>query len=413
MRKALKIIGFLYILFLVAIFSFWSVIHIYAGGEKINPKISNLILKLGMLPSYLSHINSINSEKRVIENSTAINGITFYKDTATLSAGYFLISSFLSPDTLQIELLEYKKRQSIKKWKIASNIVLKFSKNQELDRHNLRLLHPLMLKDSSVIFITTSLFRIDKFSKVIWVNNNFFHHSIELADDSSIWVCGRLENKPFNFNGTDSILNDAITQVNYNTGSISYEKSISEILIENGYQYLLSIGPFEKDLIHVNEINPALYEGSSFWKKGDLLISIRHRNTVFIFRPDTGKIIWLKTGPWSNQHDCTFISPSQIMVLGNDIIRTNKGLSLLNKNNNIYIYDFKTNRIDTPYSSIIKKLNLKSLAEGRCEKMKNGDIFFESNEGIVYIFDEKSLKLTYSDRVDSKHLKLLNWTRIY
>jgi hypothetical protein len=314
---------------------------------------------------------------------------------------------------LQIELLDYKIKKSVKKWKIASDVILKFSKNEELNKHNLRLLHPLMLKDSSIIFLTTSLFRIDKNSNVIWVNNNFFHHSIEIDTDSSIWVCGRVNNKPFKITEADTVLNDAIVKVNYKSGKISYAKSISEILVDNGYQYLLSIGPFEKDLIHVNEINPALYKSSTFWDKGDLLISLRHRNTVFIFRPQTGKIIWLKTGPWSNQHDCSFISPSQIMILGNDILRTNKGLSLLNRNNNIYIFDFKTNRVDTPYSAIIKRLNLKSLAEGRCEKMSNGDVFFETNEGIVYIFDNKSLKLTYSVRYNSKYLKLLNWTRFY
>ena len=213
------------------------------------------------------------------------------------------------------------------------------------------------------------------------------------------------------FTAKDTLVNDGIAEVNSGNGNIVYQKSIYSILNDNGYKYLMAIGNFENDEFHLNEVNPAPAD-TKYWKKGDLLISLRHRNTVFLYRPATNKILWLKTGPWANQHSCTFVGDDKIMVLGNDVMRSNDYVKLLYKYNNIYLYNFKNNTIDTPYVKMISQLGLKTYTEGRCNILPGGDVFFdETNEGKLYIFNADKLKMKYCERIDDKHIKMMSLVR--
>ncbi|MCH8857610.1 MAG: hypothetical protein IIA03_15585, partial [Proteobacteria bacterium] len=50
----------------------------------------------------------------------------------------------------------------------------------------------------------------------------------------------------------------------------------------------------------------------------DVVLSARNISTVFLFRPSTGKIVWLKTGPWLNQHDVDYHGNGNYTIFGND-----------------------------------------------------------------------------------------------
>ena len=79
----------------------------------------------------------------------------------------------------------------------------------------------------------------------------------------------------------------------------------TEIIIENGLEYLLfSVGDggFDKDPIHLNDIQPVNFDGG-FWKKGDVFLSLRHQSMILLYRPSTNEIIWKGTGPFFLQHD--------------------------------------------------------------------------------------------------------------
>ena len=72
----------------------------------------------------------------------------------------------------------------------------------------------------------------------------------------------------------------------------------SKIFIDNGLEYLLfSVGDryFDKDPIHLNDIQPVDFDGE-YWKKGDVFLSLRHQSMVLLYRPSTNKIIWKGTG---------------------------------------------------------------------------------------------------------------------
>jgi hypothetical protein len=416
MKRAFRYFKIGYVLLLLLMFTAWIVRYSMEGGSAVSPKIEKFIVGFAQFPATVfkwfkpeSHV-----DRRYIPDTQSKTGINYFTDTSKLASGYLLISTFQKNQDIAFELLDIRKNLFVKKWTVNPDTIISRSKTDQLDKKSMRLFHPLLLKDSSLIFQTGySLIRINKASKIVWTSREMFHHSIEYASDSTIWACDRIIGKKpvIMVRRKDTLENDGIALVNSNTGKVISRKSILDILTQNGYKYLTAIGLFENDLFHLNEIRPALTT-TKYWQKGDLLISLRHRSTVFLYRPATNKILWLKTGPWTNQHSCSFVDDEHIMVLGNDVMRADDYIKLLYGHNNVYLYDFKTNTIDTPYIKMAAQLKLQTFTEGRCNILPNGDVFFdETNNGKLYIFDRDHLKMSYCERIDSKHIKMMNLVR--
>ncbi len=416
MKKVIKYFRIGYLLVMALMLIAWLVRYSVLAENGINPKIEKAIVDFAAFPTTVHTFFRSNgtTDVRYLPDTTTKAGLHCFVDTAQIPKGYLLISTFKDNKELEIKLLDLRKNIFVKKWHVNPDTILHYDLHSQLNRNNIRLFHPLLLKDSSLICNTDYfLFKINKDSKIVWVNKSFFHHSIEYANDSSVWACETMANKKadYKLSSKDTLINSAISLVNTNTGKIEFEKTIYEILNQNGYAYLLAIGPFERDAFHLNEIYPALKDGK-YWKKGDLLISLRQKSAVLLYRPSTNKILWLQMGPWGNQHCSTFLNDESIMVFGNDVVRNDRYIGFLHKHNNIYTYNFKNNVTDTPYSKMMQMLRPRTFTEGRCTVLPNNDILLdESDRGRVYIFDQNKLKLTYCDRIDSKHIRILSWVR--
>ena len=63
--------------------------------------------------------------------------------------------------------------------------------------------------------------------------------------------------------------------LNYPRWRDFYEKSVSQIFIDNGLEYLLFAhgNDYEYDPIHINDIQPVNFDGK-YWKKGDLFYQL-------------------------------------------------------------------------------------------------------------------------------------------
>ena len=139
--------------------------------------------------------------------------------------------------------------------------------------------HPLLFGGGSLIFqsMSSPLVKIDYCSNLVWQNQgHLFHHSIERDHESNFWI--PTHNVPFavdeKFVGSevDNFLDDAITKVSPD-GQVLFHKSVSEILIEKSMEYLLfSVGEgFQKDPVHLNDIQPVLTDGP-YWERGDVFL---------------------------------------------------------------------------------------------------------------------------------------------
>ncbi len=398
---------------MLVLFTAWSVWHIMDNGKVFPAPISKFIISFASFPGHVYHTLVPTStaynifDPRQLTDTTSKDGVNLISNESGLSSTRLLISTFESRNRFEIKLLNIPDGKMIKKWNLNDNII---KRTNFIEQATLNFQHPLLTKDSSVIVIRNNgtLFSLNKFNRFNWVNKDYyFHHSLEQENDSTIWVCATVkESKQYNIEG---FVHEAICSIDPRNGKVKYIMSVADILIENGLKYLLEIG-YENGGIHLNDIEPAP-RSSKYWEKGDLLMSMRSRNSIMLYRPTTNKIIWIKTGPWLAQHDCDFVDGKTIMIFGNDVL-WNKNSLLVNGHNDIYFYDFEKKEVIKPYTNLMKKIGIKTLSEGRCDILSNGDLFIdESNNGKLYIINKDSLKMIYTERYDKNHIKMFNWVR--
>ena len=175
------------------------------------------------------------------------------------------------------------------------------------------------MKDGGLLFhdsLRSPLRKIDACSNLIFQNtHDIFHHSIETDIDSNIWVSSNIypQSLPLKMVGSE-FEDNAIVQLN-NDGEILFEKSVSQIFIDNGLEHLLfSVGDdiFDVDPIHLNDIQPVNFDGE-YWKKGDIFLSLRHQSMVLLYRPSTNEIIWKGTRPFFHQHDVDILDDHRFL----------------------------------------------------------------------------------------------------
>ena len=295
-----------------------------------------------------------------------------------------------------------------------------------IDNNNSRFLlrHPILLKDGNLIFQNNSpLIKIDSCSNLIFqITHDNFHHSIEGDIEGNIWVPSHMypqflpvEKVGRNIWQKQGYYDDAIVQLSPD-GEILFEKSVSQIFIDNGLEYLLfGIGVqdvFLKNPIHLNDIQPVNFDGD-FWKKGDVFLSLRHQSMVLLYRPLTNKIIWKGTGPFFHQHDVDILNNHKISIFNNNS-KNFVGGDVVDGNNEVIIYDFKTNEYSTYLKKSLTKFDVRTITEGRSQIIKNGDLFVEeSNYGrTLYFNSDGSLRWTHVNRAKDGKIYAVSWSRI-
>ena len=248
-------------------------------------------------------------------------------------------------------------------------------KNLDRDSNNSRsrLISPLLTKKGRLVFHdSTPLRAIDKCSNLVFQNTkDVFHHSIEDDSEGNLWVASHIYPQTFSSNkvGKDlrddnGFLDDGIVKLD-DKGEILFERSVAEIFIDNGLEYLLfSVGDryFDIDPIHLNDIQPIDFN-SAYWQKGDLFLSLRHQSMVLLYRPSTNKIIWKLTGPFFHQHDVDIIDESRISIFNNNSKDFYSG-DIVDGSNEIIIYDFNTKSYITYLPKSFVKNDVRTITGG-------------------------------------------------
>ncbi|MFS4448781.1 arylsulfotransferase family protein [Maribacter sp. 2307UL18-2] len=409
----------------------------YDGGEKWGA-VSKTVKFLAEVPTYIK--KSTSQPEFMVKNTTAKDGLTVENKIDGISDMKLLFSYKDESFGQKFDLVQLNSGKVEKEWRPDNRELYSLAYNEDNPRKSpegsdLYFMHPYMTKDSSLIFnsqLTSLLTRIDSQSKLQWLNNDRrYHHTIEEDHEGKLYVC----TAPFEAGTYDilpdnqdfykkNLMDDEITRLDPESGKIIWSKSVIQILLDNGYEnILLNKGQFISDIIHLNDIQPALTDGE-YWNKGDLLISCRNICTVFLYRPSTNKILWLKNGPWYNQHDADFYENDKIVVFGNDIIREESTLNPKvtpknlyfnerRKNNEIYIYDLVKDSVSTPYSRLMSSEKITTITSGRCDILPNGDIFIEeTNNGRIIFGDTIAKKMEYAKRIDQNHVSSLFWSRL-
>lgn len=404
----------------------WAVYHVCSTKKGFGEKTNSLIMSIANFPGLIRQsLQTIKTGSMLIRQNhfPDIHGLKV--ENKYVDSNYMLLATFdKQKNQSVVKLLRLKDQVVIHQWEPDFEKLRAFNtENEEFWKSailsNLQMYHPLLSNDGSVIFSTvvSPLIKIDKDSKVEWILKGTFSHSLEFDADGNIWALEDVKHAALKPN-LDEFEDNELVKVSPD-GKKIYHKSVAEALIENGYRGLLLGGLCEPDMLHTNDVQPALTT-TSYWQKGDLLVSIRHKSTVLLYRPSTGKIIWLKTGPWLNQHDVDFLDSSHIGIFGNNIVRNDLHIIA---NNSIeqrvydgfnvqYIYDFKTDKVDTPYNEFLRKANVATVTEGRSDILPNGDIFIEeTNMNRLLRGNKNNTIWQYVDRIDDQWISAISWSR--
>lgn len=339
------------------------------------------------------------------------------RDSEFIDTGYLLISRYSRVHKQSIvELFSLAEGKVLHTWIPDLKNLFDRTPQHSASPNNMeeyRIYHPLLLEDGSLVFSSHKgpLARFDSCGRLMWTIDRTFHHSKEFDSNGNIVapiVCPRNSSAPLT-----SFRNDGFAFVSPD-GKIQNEFSVTDILLENGYRTLLyGIGKFEVDRIHLNEARPVVKSVNEA-RVGDIALSMRNLSTVALFRPETGKILWLKTGPWTDQHDIRPIGNGSYSIFGNDAVRIEgKRKRLLNgQNSDLYIYNPEKDVVTTPFSEVMKREKIASIMEGRFKVLENGDAFVEETNGnrILRISEDK-VRWEYHNLVAPNVAGILGWSR--
>ena len=392
--------------------------------------ISKTALTLAEIPANIRKISiAPDRDLKLEDRFPTLDG---FDGTPNIEESYLLLSR--RDGNLQegvVELVDLRNFEVLHTWNPDINsfndLVEQADEFEYLERDNnnnrQRLMHPNLTSDGGLLIGGMSpIIKIDACSQLIFQNtHDKFHHSIEADIDGNIWApsylypqslpvekIGRKVQEEGGYSG------DAIVKLS-SDGKVLFEKSVSQILIENGLEYLLfTIGwsHFDTDPIHLNDIQPVNFDGE-FWKQGDVFLSLRNQSMVLLYRPSTNEIIWKGTGSVSLQHDVDILDDHRISIFNNNSKNFVGGM-VVDGNNEVIIYDFKINEYSSYLKDSLIENDVRTTKEGRSQILLNGDLFIEeTNYGRTLYFNaDGSLRWSHVNRAEDGNVYLSNWSRI-
>lgn len=268
------------------------------------------------------------------------------------------------------------------------------------------------LPDGSVVLNYSDLLlvKIDKCGAPLWTKPYWTHHSVFRSEDGTFWV----SRKRYIPTGADApprirppYYEDMALQVTP-SGEILRSIPLDRLLIDSGMDGLLfstgtaHVKNAETDFVHLNDVEvlqTADADKFPLFEAGDVLISMRNLNLLFVFDPDTMKVKWHQTGPWLRQHDPDFLPDGTISLFNNNRDETSTGTVL--GGSNIMVVNPTTGETRVIYRGTADRPFYSNIL-GKLQHLPNGNFLVtESKGGRAFEFDGRGqIVWEYINRYD-------------
>ena len=392
--------------------------------------VSKTALTLAEIPMNLKGLSL--TDLKVEDRFPSLDG---FDGTSNSEESYLLLSRH-DGDLKEgvVELVDLRNFEILHTWNpdidAFNNLVDQVDEFKYLERdlNNKRhmLYHPVISKKGDLIFHADKapLRIIDQCSNLVTQNNHDnFHHSIETDNAGNIWTSTHMypQSLPIEKVGRNIVqeggyFDDAIVKLSPN-GEILYEKSISKLLIENGMETRLSMvgtnHEFQLDPIHINDVQPVNVDGT-YWKKGDVFISLGHQSMIILYRPSSNEIVWKYDTNIFHQHDVDIINDHQISIFNNNRKYYYGNAYVIDAHNEVLIYNFKTEEISSYLPKSLSREDVRTVSEGRSQILPSGDLFIEESNfaRTLYFNKDGSLRWTHVNRAENGSVYRVAWSRI-
>lgn len=246
--------------------------------------------------------------------------------------------------------------------------------------------------DVVVIIGDTGTARLDACGQVEWRIAGVHHHSLTRSEDGSFWISGRTSQRESDpLLEKEAVRHDLLVQVSEN-GEIMRSIKVFDIL-EKNEELARRHYRYQTNDTHLNDVEPlsaSMAEEYPLFEAGDLLVSLKGLNLVFVVDPQSLEVKWWTGEPFILQHDPDFVGNGWVGLFDNQFDGTDRGSRLGGSrvlayrphrdSMEVWFESSRTNRVYTG-------------ARGNWQLLENGNLFItESNAGrLVEVSPDGSL----------------------
>jgi hypothetical protein len=247
------------------------------------------------------------------------------------------------------------------------------------------------------------LVKLDKDSNVLWKYAEKCHHDLDVGDDGTIYAIVNeiVRQLPPGLPDIPTPCMVDFLDVISPEGKRKKRIRLLEAFQDTPYTALFSslerprmaspmaqrgawVPPFvdderSRDVLHTNAVKVLRRELASkfpMFKEGQLLISPRRLDALAVVDPDSEKVVWAARGPWSSQHDPTFLDNGHLLLFDN--LGSPLGSRVLE-------YDPQTQGFPWSYPGQ-KGTPFFSKIRGMCQRLPNGNTLI-ANHGASEFFE--------------------------
>jgi outer membrane protein assembly factor BamB len=217
---------------------------------------------------------------------------------------------------------------------------------------------------------------------LLWRFDLETHHDIGLTPDGRVMVL-TFDTKMIPQVSNQIRVRDDRISILSNDGKVVESASLFDMMSAAGFQFLrIPPDPNEGyiDLFHANSMQwmtqEHLFDRNRIYEAGNIIVSIRHQNTVAVFDWDKKELLWeWGRGHISGQHDAQVLANGNFLIFDNGIGRDWSRVIEL---------DPMTKRIVWEYSAPDKKM-FYTLGRGANQRLPNGNtLITQSDSGRAF-----------------------------
>ena len=243
------------------------------------------------------------------------------------------------------------------------------------------------------------LAKLDKDSNVLWSYADNIHHDVDVGEDGAIYAIKQqqVQEMPrgLEFIPTPCLVDSLVVLSPDGKKVLKGPVSILEVFRDSPYSLLLAslersdkeddgphslTGPrfdesvLRQDVLHTNCVRVLTRELAPHFpgfKAGQVLVSLRHLDTIAVLDLDKRSVVWAARGPWQGQHDAQFLANGRLLLFDN------RGLP---KGSRVLEYDPRTHAFPWSYAGEGRR-PFYSAERGMSQRLPNGNTLVVNSNG--------------------------------
>lgn len=250
------------------------------------------------------------------ETAPALSGVTIH-DRERADAGMNLVTSGHAPEALLLDMdgrVHYT-------WRYEYADVRGGLPPEDIGRPNtFRRVRLLADGELLAIYEGLGLVKLDRDSNLLWYFRGQAHHDLDVLPSGEIWVLTRKAAVLPDLHKRKPILEDFLTVLSPSGEELS-RLSLIECFANSEFAHVLTERKARAgDIFHTNTLE--ILDGTSAselpaFRRGNVLISMRHNDTLAVVDPTARKVVWIAQGPWRTQHEPTLLANGNLLLFDN------------------------------------------------------------------------------------------------